>query len=457
MRFIYTPPFATRRTMNVFFTSTILVAIAFFVCCIHLQNIKHHHHQNYQLPKFHTQQIIEAPTLAVEHPITASPKLKLAEKVARETNKTLAIKTTHKHFFVKNNDNLSSLLLRANVAKPLVYKIVNNKDYKKHHTLAPGSKIDFVYANKELQKINIPLTLTQTLKVNFVNNHVALHYETKPIKKKTTYIHNYIKGSLYNSALKAGLSTKTVMQLAEIFSCDIDFALDIRENDYFKLIYEEEFVDDKKIDSGHIVAAEFYTQGQLYRAIRFQDSHGNIDYYSPEGFSLKKAFLRTPVKFTHISSHFNSGRKHPILHRIRAHKGVDYAAPHGTPVKSAGNGKITFVGSRGGYGKTIEIQHGNKYSTLYAHLSRYAPLKTGQTIKQGDIIGYVGSTGLASGAHLHYEFRINGIHHNPITAAIPKQPIQLSKQQKHKFFAVAQTMINKLNTNKNTHPRIAQR
>ena len=210
------------------------------------------------------------------------------------------------------------------------------------------------------------------------------------------------------------------MELADIFGWDIDFALDIRANDHFTVIFEELYSDGEKVKNGHILAAEFINDGKVFKAVRYMDHNNNIQYYTPNGKSLKKAFLRSPVKFSRISSKFTLKRWHPILHRFKSHKGVDYAASTGTPIKATGNGKIAFRGRKGGYGKTIVIEHGNQYSTLYAHLSRFSKARTGKRVKQGDTIGYVGKTGLATGPHLHYEFRVNNRHRNPLTIKLPK-------------------------------------
>jgi len=229
-----------------------------------------------------------------------------------------------------------------------------------------------------------------------------------------------INNSLFVAAQQAHLPENITMELAGIFGWDIDFALDIRQGDQFALLYEELYLDGERIGTGDILAAEFTNNGKVYQAVRYTDKQGRTDYYSPDGHSMRKTFLRTPVAFSRISSRFSLGRKHPILNKIRAHKGVDYAAARGTPVKATGNGKITLRGKKGGYGKTVVIRHGSNYSTLYAHLNSYARgLRTGSRVQQGQIIGYVGSTGLATGPHLHYEFRVNGVHRNPLTVKLP--------------------------------------
>ena len=230
-----------------------------------------------------------------------------------------------------------------------------------------------------------------------------------------------IRDSLFLSGQAAGLSDNLIMQLADIYGWDIDFIMDIRNGDRFNVIYEEKYKNLEKVTEGPVLAAEFINQGRKIRAVRYQREDGTADYYTDTGANMRKAFLRSPLKFSRISSHFNLRRKHPILNRIRAHKGVDYAAPTGTPIKVTGDGVIHHLGNKGGYGKTIIVKHGNKYSTLYAHLSRYKKgLRRGRPVKQGQVIGYVGKSGLATGPHLHYEFLVHGAHRNPLTVALPK-------------------------------------
>lgn len=219
--------------------------------------------------------------------------------------------------------------------------------------------------------------------------------------------------SLSLSCHKAGLSDDLIMQLSNIFAWDIDFANNLHHGDQFTVVYEESENGSNTMNS-QIIAAEFVNQGRILTAIRYKDKEGHIDYYSPEGKPMRKSFLTTPVDYIRISSGFDGHRKHPILNRIRAHRGVDYAARTGTPVKSAGDGEIIFRGRKGGYGQVIIVKHGEHYETLYAHLSDFKKdLKNGDLVRQGEVIGYVGQTGLATGPHLHYEFLVDGIHHNP--------------------------------------------
>jgi murein DD-endopeptidase MepM/ murein hydrolase activator NlpD len=241
------------------------------------------------------------------------------------------------------------------------------------------------------------------------------------IERRPAQLTGVVTSSLFAAAQKAGLSNRLVMELADIFGYDIDFALDLRDGDRFSVVYDQLYKHGDKLRDGDIVAAEFVNQGKTYRAMRYVDADGNATYYTPDGDSLRKAFIRTPVDFIRISSGFTTGRLHPILNVIRAHKGVDYAAAIGTPVKATGDGIVDFVGVKSGYGNVVSIRHGAKYSTLYGHLSRFrAGLKVGQRVRQGQLIAYVGMTGLATGPHLHYEFRVNGVHQNPLTVALPR-------------------------------------
>jgi murein DD-endopeptidase MepM/ murein hydrolase activator NlpD len=230
-----------------------------------------------------------------------------------------------------------------------------------------------------------------------------------------------IDSSLFAAGQKAGLSNRLIMQMADLFGYDVDFALDLRDGDRFAVIYDAIYKNGKKIRNGDILAAEFVNGGHTYRVMRYVDKNGVSTYYTPQGQSLRKAFIRTPVAFSRISSPFNLHRRHPILNTIRAHKGVDYAAPIGTPVKATADGIVEFIGVEHGYGNVVKLKHGRKYETIYGHLSRFRRgLHRGSPVKQGQVIAYVGMTGLATGPHLHYEFRVNGVPKNPVTVALPR-------------------------------------
>jgi murein DD-endopeptidase MepM/ murein hydrolase activator NlpD len=234
-----------------------------------------------------------------------------------------------------------------------------------------------------------------------------------------------INSSLFEAIEAAGGHDQTAVSLADIFGWDIDFVLDIQPGDSFVVTYQELFRDGAYLKDGPVLAASFTNQGREYVAVRYVDPDGMAHYYTPEGKSMRKAFLRAPLEFTRVSSRFNSARRHPILNLIRAHKGVDYAAPMGTPVKAAGDGRIRFAGRKGGYGNVVEIEHTRSIVTVYGHLSRFAKgTHVGAHVAQGSIIAYVGMTGLATGPHLHYEYRVNGVFKNPQTIALPdSEPI----------------------------------
>lgn len=286
---------------------------------------------------------------------------------------------------------------------------------------------------------NANVVMRRTADGSYSASQVARLYEIRQ-----SYISATIEDSLYQAGKKAGLSDRLIMDIAGIFGWDIDFAMDLRRGDRFTAIYEENYWRGEKIGGGHIVAAEFISRGRILRAVGIRHGQGRLHYYTPSGKSMQRQFLKNPVRFTHISSRFSKGRYHPILKRWRAHKGVDYAARRGTPVRATATGRIFERGRKGGYGKTVVIHHGGKYSTLYAHLSRYRRgLRPGSLIRQGDIIGYVGSSGLATGPHLHYEFRVYGRHRNPLTVRVPRsRPI--GKDLASDFQSTAQQLSEKL-------------
>ena len=250
-----------------------------------------------------------------------------------------------------------------------------------------------------------------------------------------------ITSSVYAAAKKAGLSDAMVMELASIFGWDIDFVFDIREGDRFIVVYEKLFREGKFLRNGQILAATFFNQGQRYRALHYETDNG-ADYFDPEGRNMRREFLRAPLNFSYISSGFNPRRMHPVLKRIRPHNGIDYYAPRGTPVYAAGNGKVIRSDYSNANGHHVFIQHGDNIVTRYLHFSSRA-VKKGQTVRQGQTIGYVGSTGLATGPHLHYEFVVNGVHRNPRTVPLP-EVIPLEGESLAEFRRQAAPMLNRL-------------
>jgi murein DD-endopeptidase MepM/ murein hydrolase activator NlpD len=241
----------------------------------------------------------------------------------------------------------------------------------------------------------------------------------RPVEVRTAVVSGKVGRSLFHSARKLGLSGNNIRTLTdEIFKYDIDFNSDVAASDRFSVVVEQTWREGEMIKSGPIRAATFTAHGDMHSGFRYERK-GKAEYFSADGRPLKKAFIRMPVQYTRISSRFTSARKHPILGRTRAHQGVDFAAPTGTPVMAAGNARVAFVGWKGGYGRAVILDHGRGYTTLYGHLSAFGKIKKGQHVAQGTVIGRVGSTGLATGPHLHYEFRVNGVHRNPLAVTMP--------------------------------------
>lgn len=246
------------------------------------------------------------------------------------------------------------------------------------------------------------------------------HIIENPLERSVRTANGTVRSSLFEAARDAGISDQVAIAIADVFAWDIDFVLDVRTDDHFTVTYEQLSQDGEYLRDGPVLAVEFVNQGREYRAVRYVDPDGTARYFTPDGRSLKKAFLRAPLEFTRVSSRFNPNRKHPVLNRIRAHRGVDYAAPTGTPVRAAGDGRVQFRGVKGGYGNVIELSHAGGVVTVYGHMSRFAKnLRAGQRVTQGQVIGYVGQTGLATGPHLHYEYRVHGVHKDPQKVKLP--------------------------------------
>lgn len=235
-----------------------------------------------------------------------------------------------------------------------------------------------------------------------------------------TYRSGTIDHSLFVASQRAGLDDALTMQLAQLFQWDIDFVLDIRAGDRFHVVYEALYLGDEFVRNGDILAAEFINQDRSYVAVMFEDAEGRRDYFEPNGASMRKAFLRAPVEFSRISSNFNMRRRHPVLNRVIPHRGIDYAAPTGTPILAAGDGRVITAARNKYNGNYLFIQHGEQYKTKYLHLSAFARgVKAGARVRQGQVIGYVGATGMVTGPHLHYEFLVDGVHRNPRTVTLP--------------------------------------
>ncbi|MFO1493542.1 MAG: peptidoglycan DD-metalloendopeptidase family protein [Lysobacterales bacterium] len=324
---------------------------------------------------------------------------------------------------VRRNETLGNIFSRLGLSATQMHHLLDESESVRALTqIHPGDQIAFrIPEAGKLSGLQFDRSESERILIEVDGSKVQERVIERELERRTQYGSAVITHSLFGAGDAAGLSDLQVMRLAQVFNYDIDFVQDLREGDSFSVVYESIYRDGVKLRDGDILAAVFVNQGKRYEAYRYTGADGRSDFYGADGRSLRKAFIRTPVEFTRISSRFSSARQHPILGRMRAHKGVDYAAPTGTPVHAAGSGTVLFVGVQSGYGNVIQLQHGQATTTLYGHLSRFAKgLKRGQKVQQGEVIGYVGKTGLATGPHLHYEFRVAGVHRDPLSVDLPK-------------------------------------
>ncbi len=358
---------------------------------------------------------------------------------------------------VKRGDTLSGIFGRLKLDRREMYRLLGDRRAKRRLSrLRPGQELQFrVGSDNRIHSLAYRIDDVTTLTLSRNSDGFNSELLKEQLNRRLTSTTGQIRSSLFQAAQKAGLSDGLIMQMVEVLGWDIDFATDIRSGDDFTVIYEQLLnARGETIGEGHIVAVSFTNQDRQIRAVRYTDPSGHSDYYSNDGYSMRKAFLRTPVNFSRISSRFSKGRYHPVLNRIRAHKGVDYAAPVGTPVKATGDGTVSFKNWKGGFGRTVIIQHGEKYTTLYAHLSRYAKgLRPGKRVRQGQVIGFVGKSGLATGPHLHYEFRIGNQHRDPLRVRLPKaNPI--AEKYREDFIHKSKPLIAQLERLR--HTQVAQ-
>ncbi|MDO8332364.1 MAG: peptidoglycan DD-metalloendopeptidase family protein [Pseudomonas sp.] len=325
---------------------------------------------------------------------------------------------SRKSITVSNGDTLSTVFTKVGLTSNDLHDAVNSsKDAKSFSRLNVGQVLEFELSpSGQLKRLQSKLSDLESISLDKTAQGYAFKRELIKPDLRATYTRGVINSSLSQSAQRAGLSHSLTMDMASVFGYDIDFSEDIREGDEFELVYEQKVIKDKAVGTGNILSARFTNRGKTFTAVRYTNKQGNTSYYTAEGNSMRKAFIRSPVDFARISSGFSMARRHPILNKIRAHKGIDYAAARGTPIKAAGDGRVTLAGRHGGYGNAVIIQHGNSYKTLYGHMQGFAKgVRTGTSVKQGQIIGYIGTTGLSTGPHLHYEFQVNGRHVNPLS------------------------------------------
>ncbi|HIA95313.1 MAG TPA: peptidase M23 [Gammaproteobacteria bacterium] len=361
-------------------------------------------------------------------------ELDLESAVEAETSNFIKLKRAE----IKRNDSLFSILKRLGIEEKNIVTLVNSDRSNLLAQIKIGKTLEVGIS--DFNKV-ISLNYIKDFKSGVRAKKSGEVYEIEEYELNTEKYRVFknieINNSLYVDGLKEGLPDSVIMDLVYIFGWDIDFVHDIRPGDSYSLIYEEVFVNGEKKLDGDILIAEFINRDRTHTAIRYKLQNGFSEYFSLEGRNVKKAFLRSPVKFSYISSSYNLKRRHPILHKIRAHTGVDYAASRGTPVRTTGDGTVVFADKKGGYGNLVEIKHTEDYSTRYAHLNKFhSKIKVGGKVKQSETIGYVGRTGTATGDHLHYEFRVNGKHTNPLTVKLPNaKPIHENDKDSYGLYA----------------------
>jgi murein DD-endopeptidase MepM/ murein hydrolase activator NlpD len=350
-----------------------------------------------------------------------------------------------KVFQVRSGDTLAKIFQRAGLSHRDTYNVSSAGVLaKKLLMIKPGELVSV-----QLDEAGAFVTLayglnpTDTLVIKKqANGELLSAVDHKEVDIRLNYAQGTINSSFWNAGVKSNLSENQIMSLAAIFAWDIDFALELRQGDSFNAVFEEKYIDGEFVEYGDIVSAQFTNTGNTFTAIRYTDGK----FYTPEGRSMRKSFLRAPVSFKYISSSFKKRRFHPVQKRWKAHRGVDYAANRGTPVMAAGDGKVISSSYSKYNGNYVFIQHGEKFVTKYLHFTK-RKVKRGQSVKQGDIIGTVGSTGLASGPHLHYEFLVHGVHRNPRTVSLPKA-LPIDRKQRAAFAVIAKAQLERLNNSK---------
>ncbi len=343
---------------------------------------------------------------------------------------------------VKNGESAAILFNRVGLSARLLHELVSSdKEVEKQLTrLRPGDRLQFGFdENNDLVQLRRTLSAFETFRITLKDGKYVSEVDKKEVDFQYNYAEATIKSNFWNAGISSGLNGNQIMELAGIFGWDIDFALDIRKNDSFRVLYQEEVVEGEVIGRGKIIAAIFKNQGDTFTAILDQKSG---KYYDENGRAMKKAFLRAPLDFRRVSSNFNPRRLHPVTGRVRPHRGTDYAAPVGTPIWAAGDGVVQKSSYNKFNGNYVFIKHSNTYITKYLHLTKRT-VRAGQRVKQGQTIGTLGGTGRVTGPHLHYEFLVNGVHKNPRTVNLP-QSKSLTGKARQTFMANAKISMDKL-------------
>ena len=356
---------------------------------------------------------------------------------------------------VRPGQTLGAIFAELDQPAELVARVMTVPAAQQLTRLRQGQELGFeLMPDGSLRSLRFDASAERRIELAVAADGIDARVEDRPLERRIQVGAGTITRSLYADGAKAGLSVAAINEMANVFKYDIDFVEDVRDGDTFQVVYEELWRDGQRVGAGGVIGATFVNRGKRYSAFRFE-RNGKVEFFDETGRPLRKTLMRIPIEFARLSSTFGA-RKHPVLGRMRMHKGVDYAARSGTPIMAAGDGKVSFVGWRNGYGRAVIIDHGQNRSTLYGHMSAWGKYKTGQHVSQGATIGYVGMTGLATGPHLHYEFRINGTQVNPLTVTMPK-PEPLGGAELVRFRAATAPALAQLHSLEQRHTRFAMR
>lgn len=395
--------------------------------------------------------LMAKPTESLSISITPPPPVEPSFNF--ELNENEALLPSRFQVILQRKENLALLFERLQLRQDDLNTLLSSlsaKERRKLNRLSIGTRIIISLSKGEkLQEMVIMNSPTKGIRyyLNNNNKYAVGSYEAEH-HKEYKLLGGSITSSLYVDGLRKGMTDRMILNFAEIFAYDIDFANDLRVNDQFSMVLEDLYVENRSVKRNTIAVAEFVNRGKTITAIRYTNKLGETGYFTPKGESMKSRFLRMPINFARVSSRFNPRRRHPVLNIVRPHKGVDFATRTGTPILTTGNGRVSFAGTKGGYGKTVIINHGDGYSTLYAHMRGYARgIKKGVTVKQGQVIGYVGSTGVSTGPHLHYEFRVRGKHRDPLRVKLVRNA-KLAKSELPAFLSHADKLLKRHNNYK---------
>jgi murein DD-endopeptidase MepM/ murein hydrolase activator NlpD len=432
---------STRQPISQANWTKILLALI-FLACIHLYRIKQSWHEAPPKPLLSSVPQFKIPPHAVAH--SSLPSIKWPSK--KQIQPALEVAARWQQFTIRPGDSLASLFNKAGLSSKTLHAVLHANPHASLLTrIKPGQTVRILAHQHELDELFLPLANGEFLSIKRMGTQYKTEYHSNTLRIENQYISATVKNSLYETAKQFHIPYPLIRQMTDIFHWEINFSRDVHTGDKFTLLYQAYYQGNKLVKTGDVLALSYTTRTKNYQAVRHQLSAHETDYFSPDGASLKQGFSRYPLEFSRISSLFSLSRVHPILHYRRPHQGIDLAAPTGTPVRATGDGRIEKINREAGYGNMIKISHQNTaYASIYAHLLRFEKgLKRGTYVKRGQIIGYVGQTGLADGPHCHYEFHVNHTPRNPLTVNLPKAA-PVPRQQLGGFKNKASQLLNQL-------------